>query len=309
MTSKARAILLGACLAAGCGNYSNKDLEFMAAVPTATELAVELPAAVSTVPEAELAKSTHSAIKNVNDTLTSVLGLVDGIRAFEPTSRTSDSRTWGPYRDDKHAGWSWRLEVTRLSATTFAYQLEAQSPALVWSPFLTGSFDGQGGARQGSGSFTADFARLRGAGFPADPDTDNLADLAIAYQNFDQPGAPVEVTMTMDTVNPAENGASSLSIVYEIFADQSGQMAFTLTGNLIGGAAIETVDVDSQWLPSGAGQAVLSVASGDGVGLKQTECWNSAFGATFNDKPWSAAEDVGTAADCPALPALPPLAP
>ncbi len=309
MTSRTLAILLAASLCgAGCGNYSNEDLEFMAAVPTTTQLAVELPAAVNTTVEAELAKKTHDTIKTVKDVLTSVLGLVDGIRTFEPTSRTADGRTWGPFPDQKHAGWRWKLEVTRTSPTTFSYQLDTQG-AGDWLQFLTGTFDGQGGAKQGSGNFTANFSLLRDSGFPLDDSSMNLADLTIAYQNYDLQGSPVEVTMTIDSVTPAADGASTLNIVYEIFSDRSGQMAFTLTGNLIGGPAVETVDVDSQWLGSGAGAATLSVASGDGAGLKQTECWDSSFAASYNDKPWAPAEDVGTAADCPALPALPPLAP
>ena len=45
MTSRTLVLGLLTCgLGAGCGNYSNEDLEFMAAVPTTTDLAVELPA-------------------------------------------------------------------------------------------------------------------------------------------------------------------------------------------------------------------------------------------------------------------------
>lgn len=298
-------------LAGGCGNYSNEDLEFMAAVPTTNQLAVELPAAVDTTTEAELAKNTHDAIKMVNSTLTGVLGLVDAVRAYEPTSRTTDSRTWGPFPDQNHPGWNWRLIVTRdaTTPTNFTFELDTENPAVGWLQFVTGGFDGAGGARQGSGNFTADFDLLRSNGFPLDASSDNLKDLTISYQNFNLSGSPVQVTMSMDTVNPAKNGATTLNIAYEIFADRSGQMAFTLTGDLVPGPAIETVQVNSQWLSSGAGEATLGITAGDGMGLKQTECWDSGFGATYNLKPWSAAEDTGTPADCPALPALVPLTP
>lgn len=312
MTSRRLAIVLVAgLLGAGCGNYSNEDLEFMAAVPTTNQLAVALPAAVNATTEAELAKSTHDAIKMVNDILASVLGLVDTVRSYAPTSRTTDSRTWGPFPDQKHPGWSWRLIVTRdsMTPTKFTFELDTENPATGWLQFLTGSFDAAGGARQGSGNFSADFALLRTDGFPLDASADNLKDLTISYQNFDMAGSPIEVTMTMNTVMPAKNGATSLNIVYEILADRSGEMRFTLTGDLVPGPAIETVQVNSQWLPSAAGEATLAVTAGDGAGLQQTECWDSGFGATYNSKPWSTIENTGTPADCPALPALPPLAP
>ncbi len=150
---------------------------------------------------------------------------------------------------------------------------------------------------------------MRTNGFPLDMSSDNLADLTISYQNFDLSGSPIQVTMSIDTVNAAKNGATSLNIAYEIFTDQSGQMAFTLTGDLVAGPAIETVQVNSQWLATGPGEATLRIASGDGAGLQQTECWDSGFGATYNMKPWASTEDTGTPADCPALPALSPLTP
>ena len=55
--------------------------------------------------------------------------------------------------------------------------------------------------------------------------------------------------------------------------------------------------------------ATLTVASGDGAGLTQTECWDATFEATYNDKPWSTAggrepgPDGRRSARC--LPALP----
>jgi hypothetical protein len=305
--------LVACALGAGCGNYSNEDLEFMAAVPTTTELAVELPAAANAVTEAELAKKTHDAIKTVNDSLRHVLALVDGVRGTAPTSRASGSRTWGPFDDDQHPGWRWELIVTRDAAvpTTFTYRLQTQNAgaATGWLVFVSGSFDAAGGVKEGTGQVTADFDTLAAGGFALDPDAAKLASLAIAYQNFDRAGSPTEVSMTINGVPDATGAATTLSIVYEILSDRSGEMAFTLTGNLIAGPATEVVQVNSQWLASGTGEATLLVASGDGAGLRQTECWDSAFSATFNAKPWAAAENLGTADACPVLPPLAPLSP
>jgi hypothetical protein len=314
MTSRTLAIAFLACgLTAACGNYSNEDLEFMAAVPTTTQLAVELPSALSSVNEAELARKTHDAIDTVNQALKNVLGLIDGVRTYTPTSRTSDSRTWGPFPDQNHAGWQWELIVRRdpADSAVFNYVLQADNPAagIDWVPFLTGSFDGAGGASQGTGQVKANFAALLASQFPLDAKTAALADITITYQNLDTAGSPTQVGMTIDSASSDPSAPTSLSIVYEILVDGSGQMTFALTGNLVPGPATETVQVISQWLSSGAGEATLKVASGDGVGLAQTECWDSSFGATFNSKPWSLVEDVGTSADCPSLPALAPLTP
>jgi hypothetical protein len=87
-------------------------------------------------------------------------------------------------------------------------------------------------------------------------------------------------------------------------ADGSGQMSFTLTGNLVTGPAIETVAVVSAWLPTGAGEATEQVEQGDGAGLIQTECWDTSFAATYNSKPWMTSQNVGEASACPSLPSF-----
>ncbi len=83
-----------------------------------------------------------------------------------------------------------------------------------------------------------------------------------------------------------------MTFTYEILADGSGEMTFTLVGNVIPGPAIETAGRQRQWLATGDGRATLTVVSGDGAGLTQTECWDATFEATYNDKPWSTTEDV-----------------
>ena len=309
MTFRRLLLVLGmtglTAVVASCGNYSNEDLLYMSAVPSSSQLAVVLPAAATTVMQAELAQDTHNGISNVNTMLDDVLGLVDTVRSYEPTSRSSNSRTWGPFDDSKHPGWQWQLVVNRQTdGTTFDYHLSVQSTqdaAPTWVEFLTGTFDLAGGVKQGNGMVTADFTALANAGFPLDANTMPLETLAITYQNFQTPGSPVSVTMTI-TRMPDSNGVTSVTFTYEILADGSGEIAFTLVGNVIPGPAIETLNLNAQWLASGAGKATLSVASGDGAGLTQTECWDATFAVTYNDKPWSTAEDFADPSQCPVLP-------
>lgn len=288
-----------------CGDYSNEDLLYMSAVPSSSQLALVLPAAATTVMQAELAQDTHNGISNVNTLLDDVLGLVDAIRSYEPTSRTSDSRTWGPFADSKHPGWQWKLLVDRESGgTTFDYHLDVQNTkaaAPSWVEFVMGTFDLAGGVKQGNGTVMADFAALAAAAFPLDPDTMPLKTLTIAYQNFQTPGSPVSVKLTIDRT-PDANGVTSATFTYEILADGSGEIAFTLVGNVIPGPAIETLALNAQWLPTGEGKATLAVVSGDAAGLTQTECWDATFAMTYNDKPWSTSEDYADPSMCPTLP-------
>ena len=291
---------------AACGDYSNEDLLYMSAVPSSSQLAVVLPAAMVTVTQAELAEDTHNGISSVNTMLDEVLGLVDAIRSYEPTSRTSDSRTWGPFADSNNRGWQWRLIVTRTDATNFTYELDVENTTATtpaWVSFFTGSFDLAGGVKQGNGSVTANFAALAAANFPLDSNTSQLATLTIDYQNYQTPGSPVSVKLMILRAAPDPvSGVTSATFTYEILADGSGEIAFTLVGNVIPGPAIETLDLNAQWLSSGAGKATLAVAAGDGAGMTQTECWDATFEATYNDKPWSVTEDAGDPSLCPLLP-------
>ena len=290
---------------ASCGNYSNEDLLYMSAVPSSSQLAVVLPAAATTVVQAELAQDTHNGISNVNTMLDNVLGLVDTVRSYEPTGRTSDSRTWGPFDDSNHPGWQWKLVVTRVDTTSFKYELDVQRMAAGSAPvpFLMGTFDLAGGVKQGNGMVVADFAALATAAFPLDSMTVPLKTLTITYQNFQTPGSPVSVTLLIERM-PDNNGVTSVTFTYEILADGSGEIAFTLVGNVIPGPAIETLALNAQWLATGDGRATLSVVSGDGAGLTQTECWDASFAMTYNDKPWSTTEDYADPSKCPALPAF-----
>lgn len=306
---RAWALVVALASSVGCGNYSNEDLEFMNAVPERSDLSADLPvrSPLLATNEAELAKSTHDAVKMFNGVLVSVLGLVEAIRAYEPTTRTPNGRIWGPVPADKQPGWQWRLRVERQADQTFAYWFELEpvgAAADAWLALLSGSFQPSPGIRRGVGSFTLDTAALRAASFPFDADLGKIQSLMVEYSTKD---FPVSVLLDLSTypMYPALTATNSLHYEYGMQANGQGAMKFTLTGDLIKTtAAIEVVSVTSQWLASGAGRADLSVLQGDGAGLMQTECWDEAFNATYNDKPWSPAENTGDSSACPQIPTL-----
>jgi hypothetical protein len=312
MTSKP--LLLAAIAAsalAACGNYSNEDLLFMSAVPTSSQLAVVLPAARPTVTQAELAQSTHGGIGTVNALLNGVLGIIDTVRSYEPTSRSANERVWGPAADTNKPGWQWELKIDRqLNGTTFDYHLLVANQATPdsWVEFISGTYDAAGGAKQGNGAFTAHFADVVAAHYPVDGDAAQYNLLSLTYQNYDTEGSPVSALLTVTRAYPDKNGITNASFGYEILTDGSGEITFQAAGNIVGGTTTETVTIHAQWLASGAGMATCTITAGADLGATQTECWDSTFEATYNDKPWSPTEDVNPgqmAAFCPTLPMLP----
>lgn len=310
MTCK-RSLLALVLLAGGCGNYSNEDLEFMNAVPTSDGLTVSLPPKpLSTTNEAELAANTHDQVRSYNTLIDNVMATIEVVRSYEPTSRGHDSqgrdtRTWGPAPatdDDTGApnGWQWRFVMSRNaeSPSKFHYQFDLQPIGAgddAWTLFISGDFDAAVGLRRGNGNFLVDFQTLRTLAYPFKNDDGKLASIAVTYATA---AFPTSVSMMLVATDGTTAG-----IAYSAEADGSGALSFTLIGDLIKlTPALETLAVTALWLPSGAGRADEVVQSGDGAGLHRTECWNSSFVVTYEDKAWDTANNFGDlSTDCPAV--------
>jgi hypothetical protein len=285
-------------LAAGCGNYSNEDLEFMNALPAKEDLSADIPtrSALTVGTEAELAKSTHEVVKTFNGMLFNILSGVDLIRSFQPSERGHDSRTWGPVPQDKVPTWQWHFVVTRdeIAPSTFAYALELQpktSPPDQWVSFLDGSFTSTRGARRGVGEFVMQTDDLRAANYPNDVEGRKIKSLTVQYDTRD---FPITVTMELVTYPDPDDVSVFVTTTYQYGAQADGQGAlkFTITGNLDPTTpALETLSVTSRWRPAGEGRAEAMITVGDGVGLTETQCWGADFNATYTSKPWQPTPD------------------
>jgi len=302
-------LVLAAALA-GCGNYSNEDLEYMNAVPDRDDLVASMPASALTNmdDEAELAAVTHNAIKTSNGLMDVFLGIVDAVRAYQPTSRTPNSRTWGPVRAMREIGWQWRFIVVRDTPTMFTYRLEFQRVGEApdrWVALLTGWFEPSpsSGARRGVGGFLVQTSELRIAGYPFDNRGDLLASIDVRYSTREFP-----INVAVGIVQFVDDGtyANTNTLHYEYATQQDGRgaMRFELSGQFIDGPAVDTLLVTTRWLASGAGRGEATVTQGDlAVGQVQVQCWGPDFRETYNDKPWKILDNFGgDPAACPDIP-------
>jgi hypothetical protein len=307
MTSRAIPLLLAA-LAIGCGNYSNEDLEYMNAVPNRDELRVDIPprsSAITVDEEAELARFTHQVTGGLNALLTAIVNLVDTVRSVSPTSRTSTSRTWGPYPAEKHAGWLARMMIERdpNDPTRFDYQLafhRAGAADTDWPVLLDGWFMAGQSVRRGTGHFELMTAMLRAEGL--DPDLGLLDHMEADYETGADP-----ITIQMMITNMPDPGSTDgvTTAAYHYAAAQDGrhQMAFGFTANIVPGPLVETTSVTSLWLDSGEGLGDLVVQAGEGAGSTESQCWNGLFQPVYSRKAWATpGEDIGMdRSGCPAL--------
>jgi hypothetical protein len=310
MSCKRLLVLIAvASLPGACGNYSNEDLEFMNVLPERDQLAAAIPArssAITDAEEAELARTTHQVTATFNGMVDAFMAPVDAIRSFSPSSRTPDSRTWGPYPSQEHPGWLVRMIVRRdaVDRALFNYEIDFHLGGAAdtdWPTLMAGHFQAGGTARRGTGSFDVTTAAVRAEGL--DPDLGFLDQMHVDYTTL---AFPVTVTMAVTNLpNPADPGAiMSFTYTYKAAADGQGQMTFDFSGNLVAGPMLDVASVTSDWLGSGQGRAVARIIQGEAAGAQQIECWDASFRTSFNDKPWAPAEDVGSAAACVPIPAI-----
>ena len=93
---------------AGCGNYSNEDLEFTAALPEHADLTAEVPvrSAVVGFETAELYRMSRNIALIFNGTSAALLALVDTIRALHPPSASQTCGSGDRSRPKTNrAGW------------------------------------------------------------------------------------------------------------------------------------------------------------------------------------------------------------
>jgi hypothetical protein len=297
-------------VAAACGNYSNEDLEFMNALPKRADLNVEIPArssAITILEEAELARTTHETTRGLNGLTATLVGLVDLIRSYPPSTRTRDSRIWGPFGpgpgDTTNLDWQRRMLMWRdmLDPNVFDFEIAVHKLGTFdtnWPVLVRGSFDAGKTARQGKGHLEVILADVRAAGFDVS-DWKMLDHLEIDYKKpFPATAAdPIHIAMMITNLPDPMNPGSTAMYDYQATDEGQGQMTFDVFGQLIGlpASPIEHMNITSLWLPTGEGRSDLSVVSGDGVGAHQTECWDRSFRPTFNAKPWAGpGEQKGT---------------
>ena len=288
-------VLLGAISLAGCGNYSNEDLDFQLALPEQSDIAVKMQLSVTRVDSADYYLATRNAIATFNKMVADLVGLIEVVRGYVPTSRNGNERTWGPFpsKDTTGKDTNWEIQVrmqrSPVSATLLHmdYWVEVRPVGQGnWVSFLTGKYDSHGSARTGSGEIHLLANQVRLPGYPVDDDPGlvNLDHLDVTYDNS---GFPITVEMTIVnlTTTPTQTTQSG-TYTYAQNQDGTGRMTFDWQGVTDTGIPI-TANMTSQWVGSGAGRADLTANITPGLPNPTTvplgtDCWGVDTVATYS---------------------------
>lgn len=291
------AALATASLASGCGNYSNDDVAFIAAVPHGTTLHVAVPAlqaqpvcANGTADAFVQARSTGTSI---NAGLDGVLALVDTIRGLDPTARAPDRRTWGPFPDRKHPGVDIEVIMVRNPGATpgqtrFLYAFEARRAGGPFIPILEGTFLGAS-AENGSGVLEVHFDNAHALAIDSPGDPQGLVDFF-----YDLGSDPRTLSLQL---NGDGFGLAAFAYQYAGYADGHAMFDFIFSD-----ASATRSFVDSKFAATIRGRADVQYRTSAGATGSFVECWDDSACITYQTDPAGVKPPVGSVASCPVFP-------
>lgn len=317
------AVALAGLLLAGCGTWSNEDIRFLEALPTSQELRVEVPASAAPLAAAEgrlLAvgpaacgplgdAETWLWAKPTSDRLNAsvewVIGLVDVVRRYPPTSRLDDGRVWGPFDDDQHPGNELRVVIRRSWPAgldgpvvhDYAFEARRKDGVSPFGPILSGTFVGPSALR-GRGGLVLDFDEIWRLGM-ADPDAPH-GEMRVEY---DREADPRRVALRL--AQSPGFGLAQFDYGFTGYGDGRGRLSYAFESG-----AGDRAEVAAGFDAAGAGEADVryfpAVLAGGSVGFRQ--CWNAAACLVYSDDVngyscGGASCAGGLPSDCPVVPA------
>jgi hypothetical protein len=289
-----------------CGNLSNEDVAFLEAIPQKEQLRVQVPGngaaqAACSLGDATIYESAKATGDSINGGVSSLLTLVDAIRAVPPTTRDTDTRVWGPFPDGSHPGFEVKVQMVRQIDETgtpwrWDYSINERPNGGDFLTVLEGNFFGAQ-ARDGTGRMTLHFENSKTLG--TNNATDPVFPMRIFYDLGDNPR-----TISMDLTAGIGFGLPSFDYSYEGFADGHGQFSFAASG---GNGC--TTEITTLFTAQGAGRDSFHVRCGPFVSAEVQQCWDVSACLTYINDPLASTLAcrgaspcvLGSAASCPAL--------
>ncbi len=301
---KQTALVLSLSLAAaGCGNWSNDDVEFYAALPDKQQLMAKLPGATASElvgegtrrdplgEDSKLYADTKKASSDFNGLLDGMLGHLDTIRKYPATTRTKTQRIWGPWEDkDNNPGFEVRVVMDKLPTGNFTFAIQFRPKGGEFFSVVEGTFAPTPELKKGSGQMVI-FAAVMNKNLGPQKDWENLDTIEMGYITNTN---PISVAMVFKTTSGA---ISKLSYGYQELANGNGRMGFSAFGWT--DPNISQLDVFSAWTTSG-GFGVWTVVEGAAThkGATRIECWDAKFKSVFVAESWPGGKLEGDQKAC-----------
>lgn len=307
-----------------CGDLSQEDLLFRAALPSKSELEL-LPAGAASTADASsgagqaLARACDDAdlhcqslkvAEELNGLTFGLLDVVDFVTAHPPSERARGRRVWGPYFDaDKDVTSRFEM-VRRRNGVTYDFCLHATAGrvrgsdardlscdvdvheetglAVVLSGFFTPGELAGARARSGEGGLTLELGRL--------PDHDGVGRRLEFRFNNREARTDIEVTLVGARVPGTVTEREPVHYAFTRETDGSGTFLFDVLANIVKDSPrLEQLLIVAEWNAEQAGRADGSVSGGDaGPGVTVAQCWDTAGDEVFHESTFTEPRgDVG----------------
>ncbi|PTL82557.1 hypothetical protein [Vitiosangium sp. GDMCC 1.1324] len=300
-----KSLLISALMLVGCGRMSRED-EFRAVLPTQEMVAVKTPekSGQALMAEGTGAQSGQNQLSDlyvltrvttvvVNGGTLAVLGLVDAVTKYPPTSVTNDTAVWGPHTEALARN-TWKLTVKKTGDHTYSYALSAKAKDAADSAFVdivtgthTASLDAAGEPMKGfgQGEFKLDWDKAATL-----PEHDNnVGSFSVKYSRLDDKSTAT-VDASFRQIKDDKDSSKRVDADYRYAATpgQGGQFDYKLNQDWYkpegsSSAAPETLTIKSRWQETGAGRSDVKLAGGD-LGTEEataSECWNASFASVY----------------------------
>jgi hypothetical protein len=293
----------------GFGNWGQQS-SFKNGVPAADDVKLAMPGNSTTQPlegegtrkdgllgeQADFYKVTRAVTVAVNGGTAVVLGLIGAITNETPTSTTQDTATWGPYTDSLSPN-TWRLVVTKVATDKYTYALDGRGKNEADSAFrtvLSGTHNYMG-KNLGKGTFLIDWDVAKTL-----PEHDNNVGKADFTYSRETASSEVSIEVAFHQVKDSETGALiDANYLYKKRPNAGGNFEFTAKKNLYGGAALESLSMNSRWQESGAGRSDVKAKGGDlPTDAIASECWDQNFLSVYLDVSYDSSKNYGAVSAC-----------
>lgn len=282
-----------------CGDITNavfvEDAEYVAVLPSEDRTTLDVPGARELGAKAEapdrpeLLVLTVDIAVGINGAIFEFLHTVDAVRALAPSSRTTNSRSWGPIPTCNGA---LGATITRTGTGEFDWRFVG-TRAGTDSTFLSGTHYTGRSVATGDGSFVYDHGAY---GVFCDEDT--AGRLVVDYDNREG----VDLLVDLDQLRGDNDEVWDAAYAYRFAADE-GDFQYQATYDLPDDDTtnLATVSVRTRWIPDVGGRSDASVVGGglQGRTMLWSQCWADGLNLVYQYDNLGVSTPVGTVAECP----------
>lgn len=311
------AAFAGVLVVGGCGEPLTNDIfaedeDFRAALPTTAEVSLEAPqlqagAASRAAPACEggdLYRLTFNTMAYINSVTRDLLLSIESAVAQPITTRTEDSRVWGPHWAEAVGAWIALTverrqvrEADQLEDRYFYWLSVSKVEGEAGDAVLWGEWDPAFDLRRGVGEMTFD------QGFFSALDDDPRFFEGLVTVTYDTRGERWVMAFLDDlrTEGAAEGEGITITCEYQADGQGGGWFTYENRSDIVQQTSLkEELEVTSRWLADGSGRSEGRYADGDlGITVVSlVECWDEAACTTFYRDTYGLAPTVGQASQC-----------